>query len=103
MKFLSFLCLHFFLLCNSVFAETILTKSEILKKSNECIKYPQNYSCEKLILRLESFQLVEFQNNRFRCQTSILGLQTEIVEGHFFRNSSKSRKKSMIPYVIKNC
>ena len=41
--------------------------------------------------------------NRFKCQSSLLGLQTEIIEAYFFNNSSNEKISLMIPYVIKNC
>ena len=103
MKFFTVLVLNFFLLSNPLNAETILTKSEILKKSHECLKDSQKQVCKKLILQLESVQLVEFEQNRFKCQSSILGLQTELVEAQFFENAYIFHNGIMIPYVIKNC
>ena len=103
MKFISFLCLNFVLLSNPCIAETILTKSEILNKSNKCFKDSQNNECRKLILQMEQMQLVEFKKNQFKCQSSILGLQTELVESYFFKKVHKRGNGIMIPYVIKNC
>ena len=45
----------------------------------------------------------EADQNRFKCQSSLLGLQTEIIEAYFFNNFSNERISLMIPYVIKNC
>ena len=84
-------------------AETIPTKSEILKNSSKCIKDSQNQVCKELVLRIEKLQLAVFDQNRFKCQSSLLGLQTEIIEAYFFNNSSNERNSLMIPYVIKNC
>ena len=84
-------------------AGTIMTKSEILRKSNECFKYLQNQECKELILQMEKVQLVEFEQNRFKCQSSILGLQTELVEAYFFKKVQKRGNGLMIPYLIKNC
>ena len=84
-------------------AETIPTKSKILKQSSECIKDSQNQVCRELVSQIETFQLVAFDQNRFKCQSSLLGLQTEIIEAYFFNNSSNERNLLMIPYVIKNC
>ena len=84
-------------------AETIPTKSMILKKSSDCMKYSQNHVCKELVSEIEKFQLVVFDQNKFKCQSSLLGLQTEIIEAYFFKNSSKERISLMIPYVIKNC
>ena len=84
-------------------AETMPTKSKILKKSSECIKDSQNQICRELVSQIEKLQLVEFDQNRFKCQSSLLGLQSELIEAYFLKSLSKKRISFMIPYVIKNC
>ena len=84
-------------------AETIPTKSKILKQSNYCIKDSQNQVCKELVSAIEKLQLVEFEQNRFKCQSSLLGMQSAIIEAYFLRNFSNERISFMIPYVIKNC
>ena len=103
MKCLTFLLLKFFLISNFVMAETIPTKSKILKESSDCIKDSQNQVCKELVSEIEKLQLVIFDQDRFKCQSSLLGLQTEIIEAYFFHNFSNERISLMIPYVIKNC
>ena len=86
-------------------AETIPTKSKILKQSSGCLKDSgtQVQVCKELVSEIEKLQLVVFDQNRFKCQSSLLGLQTEIIEAYFFNNFSNERISLMIPYVIKNC
>ena len=84
-------------------AETIPTKSKILKQSNYCIKDSQNQVCKELVSEIEKLQLVEFDQNRFKCQSSLLGMQSAIIEADFLKNSSNERISFMVPYVIKNC
>ena len=103
MKFLTTLFLKLLLLSNFVMAETIPTKSNILKQSSECIKDSQNQICRELVSKLEKLQYVVFDQNRFKCQSSLLGLQSELIEAYFFKKLSKKRISFMIPYVIKNC
>ena len=103
MKFLTILFLKSLLLSNFLMAETIPTKSKILKQTSECIKDPQNLVCRELVSHLEKLQLVVFDQNRFRCQSSLLGLQSEIIEAHFLKNFSNQKISFMIPYVINNC
>ena len=103
MKFLTFLFLQFLLLSNFVMAETIPAKSKILKLSSDCIKDSQTQVCKELVSEIEKLQLVVFDQNRFKCQSSLLGLQSEIIETYFFKNFSNERISFMIPYVIKNC
>ena len=103
MKIISFLYLNFVFLSNLGIADPILTKSEILQKSNQCFRNPHNQECINLIFQMEQMQLAEYEQNKFKCQTSILGLQTEIVESHYFKKIYKKRDRIMSQYVIKNC
>jgi len=103
MKCLTILFLKFLLLSNFVIAETIPTKSKILKLSSDCFKDSRTQICKELVSEIEKFQLVVFDQNRFKCQSSLLGLQTEIIEAYFFHNFSNERISLMTPYVIKNC
>ena len=84
-------------------AETIPTKSRILKNSNNCIKNFQTQVCKELVFEIEELQLIAFDQNRFKCQSSLLGLQSEIIEAYFLKNFSNKRILFMMPYVIKNC
>ena len=84
-------------------AQTIPTKSKILKETNGCFKDSQTQVCKELISELEKLQLIVFDQNRFKCQSSLLGMQSAIIEAYFLRNFSKERISFMIPYVIKNC
>ena len=93
----------FLLLPNFAMAETIPTKSKILKEASYCIRDSQAKVCKELISEIEKLQLLAFDQNRFKCQSSLLGLQTEIIEAYFFNNFSNERISLMIPYVIKNC
>ena len=84
-------------------AEIIPTKSKILKDSSDCTKDSQTKVCKELVSEIEKLQLVLFDQNRFKCQSSLLGLQSGIIEAYFLRNFSKERISSMVQYVIKNC
>ena len=103
MKLITILFLKFFFLSGFLMAETIPTKSSIIKKSSQCIKDSQTQECKELVSEIEKLQLVVFDKNRFKCQSSLLGLQSEIIEVYFFKNFSNERNSFMIPYVIKNC
>ena len=103
MKILTILFLKFLLLSNFLMAETIPTKSMILKESGKCIKNYQNKLCRELVSQIEQLQLLEFDQNRFKCQSSLLGLQSELIEAYFFKDLSRQRNSFMIPYVNKNC
>ena len=103
MKCITILFLKLLLLSNFVVAETIPSKSKILKQASDCIKDSQSQVCKELVSEIEKLQLVVFDQNRFKCQSSLLGLQSEIIKAYFFKNFSNERISFMIPYVIKNC
>ena len=84
-------------------AEAIPTKSKILKQSSDCFKDSGTQVCKELVSEIEKLQLMVFDQNRFKCQSSLLGLQSEIIEAYFFKNFSNERISFMIPHVIKNC
>ena len=103
MKYLTFLFLKCLLLSNFVMAETIPTKSKILKEANYCIEDSQSQVCKELVSKIEKLQLLVFDQNRFKCQSSLLGMQSAIIEAYFLRNFSNERISLMVQYVIKNC
>ena len=103
MKYLTLLFLKILFLSNFVIAETISTKSMILKESRDCIKNSQLQVCKELVSDIEKLQLVLFDQNKFKCQSSLLGMQSAIIEAHFLKNFSNERISFTIPYVIKNC
>ena len=103
MKFLTILLLKFLLISNPLFAETLPTKSTIIKQASECIKDSQTEVCSELVSQIEKLQLVLFEQNRFKCQSSLLGLQSELIGAYFLKNLPNGRVSFMIPYVIKNC
>ena len=84
-------------------AETIPTKSNILKESSDCIKDSQIQVCKELVSEIEKLQSVVYDQNSFKCQSSLLGMQSAIIEAYFFKNLLNERISFMIPYVIKNC
>ena len=93
----------FVLFFNPIIAEQLPTKLEILRKANECFKDLQYKVCSNLFLEIEKLQLVESEQNRYKCQASILGLQTELIEAYYFKKLKKYKNGIMLPYVIKNC
>ena len=88
---------------NLVMAETIPTKSKILKEASYCIKDSQAQLCKELISEIEKLQFLVFDQNKFKCQSSLLGMQSAIIEAYFLKSFSNERISFTIPYVIKNC
>ena len=84
-------------------AETIPRKSNILKQSSECIKDSQIQECRNLVSQIEKLQLIVFDQNQFKCQSSLLGLQSELIGAYFLQKPPTKRDSFMIQYVINNC
>ena len=97
------LILIFFVL-NS-FVELISSKSfynySFLKELKKCFETRNDDKCKELILLTERMQLSEYDKGNLKCQTSILGLQTEIIKKTYFDKDNVSVKT--IPSLIKNC
>ena len=102
-KFICFSLPLLVLFLNTIFAEQLLTKSEISRKANECFKDLEYKVCSNLLLEIEKIQLVESEKKKYKCQASILGLQTELIEAYYFRKLKKNKNVMMLPYVNKNC
>ena len=103
MKLISLSTLFIIVLSNPSFADHLINKSELLRQYNECYGDFQLRECKNLILEMEKIQLLESEKDRYKCQTSILGLQTELIEAYHFGNLKKIKNGIMLPYVIKNC
>ena len=73
------------------------------RQSSDCFKDSRIQICKELVSEIEKLQLVVFDQNRFKCQSSLLGLQSAIIEAYFLKNFSNERISFTIPYVIKNC
>ena len=102
-KLISFSTILLVLLLSTIVPEQLQAKSEIIKKAKICFKNSQYKNCNNLFLDIEKIQLIESEKNRYKCQTSILGLQTELIEAYYFKKLNKKSNGIMIPYVIKNC
>ena len=104
MRCLNFLFLNILFFHYPSLAEALIPhKVEILKQSKECLEDSRKQVCKNLIMQMERVQLIEFERGRFKCQSTILGLQTEIIRAYFFEKSQKLNSAIMIPYVTKNC
>ena len=102
-KFISFSIPLFILFTNPIIAEQLQSKLEIIRKANECFKDLQYKVCSNLFLEIEKMQLVESEQKKYKCQASILGLQTELIEAYYFKKLKKNKNGMMLPYVNKNC
>ena len=77
--------------------------SSFLKEFKKCLEIKNDYKCKELILLTERMQLREYYKGNLKCQTSILGLQTELIRNIYFDREKDNISGKTIPSLIKNC
>ena len=95
-----------FLILNC-FVEMISTEpynhSSFLQELKKCFEFDKQDKCKEMILLTERMQLREYYKGNLKCQTSILGLQTELIKDYFFKKNRNNLSGKTIPSLIKNC
>ena len=91
----------------NVFCETLSAESHkhssFLKEVEECLKPAIDYKCKEMILITERMQMDEFYKGNLKCQTSILGLQSELIRNIYFVRDKNFVSGNIIQSLIKNC
>ena len=77
--------------------------SSFLNELKKCFETENYYKCKEMILLTEKMQLREYFKGNLKCQTSILGLQTEIIKNIYFDRNKNNVSNKTIPSLIKNC
>ena len=99
-----FILLFFVLNC---FPKIVLTDSNyyssFLNELKNCFETKNDDKCKKMILRAEQLQIDEYYKGNLKCQTSILGLQTELIRNIYFDSYKDYELWKTIPSLIKNC
>ena len=92
-----------FLNSNVEMISTESFNSSFLQDLKKCFETKNDDICKEKILLTERMQLREYYNNNLRCQTSILGLQTELIRNIYFEKNKNNISWKTIPSLIKNC
>ena len=77
--------------------------SSFLKELKKCFESEKEDKCKEMILLTERMQLREYYKGNLKCQTSILGLQTELIRNIYFDREKDNISGKTIPSLIKNC
>ena len=77
--------------------------STLLKELKKCFEAENDDKCKKMILLTERMQLMEYYKGSLKCQTSILGLQTELIRNIYFKREKDNVSEKTISSLIKNC
>ncbi len=95
--------LFFFGSLDEALSDNFAEKSFAVKKIIDCHNKPLLKKCKNIISYTESLQLQEYRKGNLRCQTSLLGAQTELIKKIYFSKNEDNSIKINIPFVIKNC
>ena len=104
MKYLTFLLLKFLLLSNFVMAETIPTKSKILKESSGCIKDSKSQVCKELVSEIEKIDLendIVFIPSLTGVSKNFAGLPRMILHALFDPQGDRPNPNSLIDDIIR--
>ena len=77
--------------------------SSFLKELKQCFEAENENKCKEMIILTEQMQLREYYKGNLKCQTSILGLQTELIRNIYFDKEKENVSGKTIPSLIKNC
>ena len=83
--------------------ESYAYSSLFLKQLKICFETRNEDKCKEIILLTERMQLREYYMGNLKCQTSILGLQTELIRNIYFDREKDNVSGKTIPSLIKNC
>ena len=68
-----------------------------------CLRKSNYEECKELILIMEKLQVEASNKGNFKCQTSLLGIQTELIKNFYFEENDIIQKSSIKSNLIKNC
>ncbi len=86
-----------------LFSESIFQKSKYISDLTNCFVIDQKELCKNLILKSERMQLLEYERGNIKCQTSLLGAQTELINNIHFVSNKKYLQSVIIQNIFKNC
>ena len=102
-KNLLILILLVFSCSNKLISTEPYYNSLFLKELKKCFEIDSDDKCKEMILMTERMQLREYNKGNLKCQTSILGLQTELIRNVYFNREKDYISAKTIPSLIKNC
>ena len=92
---------------SNCFVEMISTEpyyhASFLQELKKCFEFDKEDKCKEMILLTERMQLREYYKGNLKCQTSLLGLQTELIRNVYFDKEKYHVSGKTIPSLIKNC
>ncbi len=68
-----------------------------------CLGKSNFEECQNLILNIEKLQIEASNNGNFRCQSTLLGMQTELIKILYFEKNDILPEPIFNSNLIKNC
>ncbi len=88
---------------NSSFAAITIVNYLNLDELKTCLRKSNFEECQNLILIIEKLQIEASNKGNFRCQSTLLGIQTELIKNLYFEKNKIIPKSIIHSNLIKNC
>ena len=90
-------------LTNSSFAAISIVDYLNLNELKTCLRKSNFEECQNLILFLEKLQIEASNKGNFKCQSTLLGIQTELIKNLYFEKNEILPELINHSNLIKNC
>jgi len=88
---------------NSSLAEISIINYINFDKLKTCLRNSNFEECKKLILIMEKLQIEASNKGDFKCQSTLLGIQAELIKNYYFEKNDNLTKPIIKSNLIKNC
>ena len=88
---------------NSSFAAIKIANYLTVDELKTCLRKSNFEECQKLILIMEKLQIEASNKGNFRCQSTLLGIQTELIKNLYFEKNEILPELINHSNLIKNC
>ena len=88
---------------NSSFAAIRILNYLTLDELKTCLRKSNFEECQNLILIMEKLQVEASNKGDFRCQSTLLGIQTELIKNLYFEKNDIPPVTIIRSNLIKNC
>ena len=88
---------------NSSFAAISIVNHLTLDELKTCLRKSNFKECQNLILIIEKLQIEASNKGNFRCQSTLLGIQTELIKNLYFEKNEILPEPIIHSNLIKNC
>ena len=88
---------------NSSFAAISIVNYLTLDELKTCLRKSNFEECQNLILIMEKLQIEASNKGNFKCQSTLLGIQTVLIKNLYFEGNDIIQESSIKNNLIKNC